>query len=165
MLATKIGGGDAHATIDLEVNHAAIATAPNAADELEQLGHRNPTASYQAKGPRGRSRLEHLVVRADHYAGGRQHGQHLRYTSRNHRLGDIEGRTRLFSSCPKGGPCEEHTNSEADNKRHDRDPNRAHTKIVGVGRAPFDQLPTGTPECPQAFGTCSRFVNHPHHSL
>ena len=91
----QICGGDANAAVDLEVNDAAIAFAPNAADQLEQP-EPQPSASYQAKGPRGRRRLEYLVVRADHHAGGWQYREHLRHTSRNHWLRDIEGRTRPF---------------------------------------------------------------------
>ena len=99
---------------------------------MQQLRYRNPAAPDQAKGPRGGSRLEHLVVWADHYAGGGKHREHLSNTNRNHGLDDKEGRTWLFSSCPKGDPREEHTDPQADNKRHDSNPNRVHTKIVGV---------------------------------
>ena len=103
-------------------------------------------------------------MRADHHAGGWQYREHLRHTSRNHWLRDIEGRTRLFSSCPKGDPREDH-NPQADNKRHDSDPNRVHTKIVGVRQALSDQRDKGMRPEAQAFGICSQFVNHPHHSV
>ena len=84
---------------------------------------------------------------------------------RTDRLGDIKGRTWLFSSCPKDGPRKEHTDSQADNKRHDSDPNRVHTTIVGVERALSDRLDRVYAWLDQAFGLCSRFVNHPHDSV
>ena len=48
-LSGQICGGDANAAVDLEVNDAAIAFAPNAADQLSSL-EPQLSASYQAKG-------------------------------------------------------------------------------------------------------------------
>ena len=41
----EVCGGDSRASADLKVNHATLAFAPHPADELQQLGYRNPTAS------------------------------------------------------------------------------------------------------------------------
>jgi hypothetical protein len=82
-------------------------------------------------------------VWADHHTRGRQHREHLGHTNWNHGLGDVESRTWLFSSYPNGDPRQDHTDPQADNKRHDSDPKRVHTKIVGVGGALSDQLIAG----------------------
>lgn len=78
-------------------------------------------------------------MRADDHASSRQYYEHLRDASRDYWLGDIEGRTRLCLASPQRGPREQHADPEADDERHDGDPNRVHRKIVGVGSEPADQ--------------------------
>ena len=131
----EVGGGDARPRLDLEVDHATVPSAPDAADQLQQLGYGNPTATVPDRGS-WRSRLPSSTsscgpTTTPEEVQHRQHlGRHqLEPRARRRRKSDL-----ALSSCPNGDPRQDHTDPQPDNKRHDSDPERVHTKIVGVGR-------------------------------
>ena len=136
----EVDGGNAYASVDLKIDGLALAIATNAADELEQLRDRDAAPPNQAQRPRRRGRLKDLVVRSDHDSSGRQRCENLCDASRDDRLGDIEGRSRLCLSAPQRSPCEQRADPYADNDRNNADPNRVHTKIVGVEPVPAHQV-------------------------
>ena len=136
----EIGRSNAYASIDLEIDSPVIAVPTHGANQLQELRDRYSAAAYQAQRSGRRSRLEDLVMWTDQDASRRQHPQHLRNTSRDHRLGDIEGRSGLGFAAPQREPSKQHADSNADDDRHNADPNRVHSKIVGSKSRPDDHV-------------------------
>jgi hypothetical protein len=128
----EVDGGNAYASVDLKIDGPALAVATNAPDQLQQLRDRDAAPPNQAQRPRRRGGLKDLVVRSDHDSSGRQRCEHLCDASRDDRLGDIKGRSWLCLPGPQRNPGEQRADPYADNDRHNADPNRVHTKIVGV---------------------------------
>ena len=68
---------------------------------------------------------------ADHKTSGWQYCEHFGHTNRDHRLGDLEGRARFDLSRSQPGPGEQHADPNAEDKRHNGEPDRVHETIVG----------------------------------